>query len=449
MLLLPRNDAKRQSPSSGPGISQGHSGQGRGYLVSSTVQQRQPGIPQGIIVILAGFLPILAIVSMFPAVGAMIGHFAPIDPDAATKVPSMVTAPGLAIAVTALFMGLLVDRYGRRKLVLVSTFSYGFIGVIPFFLEDLDWIYASRLLLGFSEAAILTTVNTLIADYWAEEGRRRWLTLQGMIGPAFSSIMIFFAGTLTAWRWNGIFLLYLLAIPIAIAMWRYMYEPESDATVRRNLGMDETGEGTAFPWKTMFEIAILTLFSSAIYYVFIVNGSVVWEELGVTDPESIGQITALPTLFILVGAGLFWLLGRKGFSFRVQVATFLTLLGAGLALMGYTSNWQGMVAGMALQQTGAGMSILTLIAWAQSRLPFAHRGRGMGIWTATFFFGQFSSPLAVSALRGQLGSMQAAFAAMGLVAIAGAVIFFFALGRTRAEDEEQLVGAVAKEGPVP
>jgi len=419
-------------------------------LETANPATRTPGIPQGLTVILAGFLPILAIVSMFPAVGAMIGHFAPTDPTAPTKVPSMVTAPGLAIAVTALFMGMLVDKFGRRKLLLVSTFSYGIIGVIPFFLEDLDWIYASRLLLGFSEAAILTTVNTLIADYWAEEGRRRWLTLQGMVGPALSSIMIFFAGTLAAWKWNGIFLLYLVAIPIAIAMWRYMYEPESDATVRRNLGMDEAHSGIAsFPWASVLGIAVLTLFSSAIYYVFIVNGSVVWEELGIADPESIGQITALPSLFILAGAGIFWLLGRKGFSFRVQVATFLALLGAGLALMGLTSNWQGMIAGMALQQTGAGMTVITLIAWAQSRLPFQHRGRGMGVWTATFFFGQFSSPLLVSLLRTEMGSMQAAFLAMGLTSVVGAVIVLLILGRNNTPTEETVVETATENAKVP
>ncbi len=78
----------------------------------------------------------------------------------------------------------MVDKFGRRRLLIASTFSYGFIGVIPFFLEDLELIYASRLLLGVSEAAILTTVNTLIADYWDEGGRRRWLTLQGLVGPA-------------------------------------------------------------------------------------------------------------------------------------------------------------------------------------------------------------------------------------------------------------------------
>lgn len=386
-------------------------------------QHRQAGIPQGITVILTGFLPILAIVSMFPAVGAMISHFAPTDPNAAMKVPSMVTVPGLSISVVALFAGVLVDKYGRRKLLLVSTLTYGIIGAIPFFLDDLDMIYASRLLLGVSEAAILTTINTLIADYWDEAGRRRWLTLQGMVGPALSSIMIFFAGTLTAWRWNGIFLLYLLAIPIFFAMLKYLFEPESDATVRRNLGMDEDSAAAGgFPWAVIIGIGALTLFTSLIYYVFIVNGSLVWQELGVEDPESIGQITALPSLFILAGAAIFWVLGKKNVAKRWQLAIMLFFLGSGLALMGLTTNWQGMVAGMMLQQTGAGMAVPVLIAWAQSKLPYQHRGRGMGVWTATFFFGQFASPLVLGVIRGDSGTTQSAFLVAGCAAIIGGLV---------------------------
>lgn len=391
---------------------------------------RKPGLPQGLTVIVAGFLPILAIVSMFPAIPAIIGHFMPTDPSAATKVPSMVTAPGLTIALVALFAGAAVDRFGRRKLLLVATFFYGLIGAAPYLLKDLDAIYASRLLLGLSEAVILTTINTLIADYWDEAGRRKWLTLQGMVGPALSSGMIFFAGTLTAWHWNGIFLLYLLALPIFLAMLRYMYEPQSDATARRMLGMDEDGVAAkGFPWATMVGIAALTLFASAIYYVFIVNGATVWQELGVTDPASIGQITALPTLFILAGAGLFWWMGRRGVGIRWQIATVLALLGSGLALMGLTPNWQGMIAGMALQQTGAGMAIPTLIAWAQGQLPPTHRGRGMGIWTSTFFFGQFTSPLLVSVMRTTTGSMQGAFLSAGILSVVGAVVVLLVMAK--------------------
>lgn len=397
-------------------------------MASAPISGRKAGLPQGVTVIIAGFLPILAIVTMFPAIPAIIGHFAPTDPTAPTKVPSMVTAPGLTIALVALFAGLMVDRFGRRKLLLVSTFFYGLIGAAPFLLENLNVIYASRLLLGLCEAVILTTINTLIADYWPDDGRRKWLALQGLVGPALSSVMIFFAGTMTAWRWNGIFLLYLLAVPIWAAMVRWMFEPESDATVRMMLGMDEK-DTAGFPWSAMLGIAGLTLFSSAIYYVFIVNGATVWQELGVTDPESIGQITALPTLFILVGATLFWWLGAKGVGSPTLIAIFLGFLGAGLAAMGLALDWKGMILGMALQQTGAGMAIPTLIAWAQSKLPFAHRGRGMGIWTATFFFGQFSSPLLVSLLRGLTGTMQGAFLVAGIVSAAGAIVLLVLLSQ--------------------
>lgn len=398
-------------------------------MASAPISGRKAGLPQGVTVIIAGFLPILAIVTMFPAIPAIIGHFAPTDPTAPTKVPSMVTAPGLTIALVALFAGLMVDRFGRRKLLLVSTFFYGLIGAAPFLLENLNVIYASRLLLGLCEAVILTTVNTLIADYWPDDGRRKWLALQGLVGPALSSVMIFFAGTMTAWRWNGIFLLYLLAVPIWAAMVRWMFEPESDVTVRMMLGMDEK-DTEGFPWSAMLGIAGLTLFSSAIYYVFIVNGATVWQELGVTDPESIGQITALPTLFILVGATLFWWLGSKGVGSPTLIAIFLGFLGAGLAAMGLALDWKGMILGMALQQTGAGMAIPTLIAWAQSKLPFAHRGRGMGIWTATFFFGQFSSPLLVSLLRGLTGTMQGAFLVAGIVSAAGAIVLLVLLSQS-------------------
>lgn len=400
-------------------------------MAITSTADRKAGLAQGMTVIIAGFLPILAIVSMFPAIPAIIGHFAPSDQAAGLKVPSMVTAPGLTIAVVAMFAGLLVDRFGRRSLLLISTFFYGIVGTAPFFLDNLDAIYASRLLLGLCEAVILTTVNTLIADYWPEDGRRKWLALQGLVGPALSSLMIFFAGTMTAWRWNGIFLLYLLALPIWLAMLRWMFEPASDATVRRMLGMDEA-RAEGFPWGAMLGIAGLTLFTSAIYYVFIVNGATVWQELGVSDPQSIGQITALPTLFILVGAMLFWWLGNRGVGSPVLIAIFLGFLGAGLAAMGLAHDWKGMILGMALQQTGAGMAIPTLIAWAQSHLPFQHRGRGMGIWTATFFFGQFSSPLLVGLLRGALGTMQGAFLVAGIVSAVGALVLLAVLsGRSK------------------
>jgi MFS family permease len=96
---------------------------------------------------------------------------------------------------------------------------------LPFFLENLDVIFASRLLLGVCEAGILTIVNTLIADYWEDGERRTWLMLQGLVGPLFQSLVFLLVAAVAAWRWNGSFLVYLVALPIFVAMYLCIFEP--------------------------------------------------------------------------------------------------------------------------------------------------------------------------------------------------------------------------------
>lgn len=379
---------------------------------------RRAGPAQGITLVTVAFLPIVAIVSMFPAVPAIIDHFAAHDPSAIAKVPALVSAPGLTIAVLSLFAGLLVDRFGRRKLLLLATALYGFVGVAPYFLDSINQIYLSRLALGVAEAAILTTANTLVGDYWNPQDRRFWLTMQGLVGPFLGSAVILLSGYLTAARWNGIFLVYAIGFPAFVASLIFLYEPASDATARQMLGMDETAG--RFPWNAVLTYAGVTLLGSALYYVFIINGGLVWQEIGVRDPAAIGRLTTIPSLFVMVGAGLFWFTGR--FGIRWQLFALFALLGGGLTMIGLIHDWRGMVIGMAIQQTGAGMAVPCLIAWAQNHLPYAHRGRGMGIWTSCFFFGQFTSPMLVSLLRQATGHMQGAFFVAGLFGLACAVV---------------------------
>ena len=388
-------------------------------------------IPQGLIIVFAGFLPIFAIVSMFPAIPAIIDHFAA-DPDARWKVPMMVSAPGLTIALVAPFAGFFVDRFGRRPLVIGATLLYGVVGTAPFFLDSLDALIACRLLLGVAEAAILTIVNTLIADYWDDRGRKDWLFLQGICGPFFASGVILLSGIASAARWNGIFLVYAVAFPIFIGMVAWLFEPRrADGATIADIARAEDAPRTPFPAASVALIGVVTLVASALYYVFIISGSLAWREVGVMDPARIGQLTAIPSLFVMLGALIFRLMGGK--PHKAQLATFFGLMGLGLAGIGLAPDWRWLVAAVIVQQTGAGMAVPTIIAWAQSKLPFEHRGRGMGIWTACFFFGQFSSPWLVHQTENLVGTMQGAFLAAGLVGIVVAIV----IGLTRTPHRPQ------------
>lgn len=378
--------------------------------------------PQGMTIVIAAFLPIIAIVAMGPAVPAMIEHFAN-DPEARAKVPAMIGAPGLTMAILAPFAGLLVDRFGRRRLLLICTAFYGVFGAAPLFLNDLDHIYTSRLLLGVSEAGILTAVNTLIGDYWDDKGRKNWLFLQGLLGPFLAGIVALIVGYATQVQWNGVFFVYLVAFPIWAAMLVWLFEParrDQPAEQPVALAAPVPEVRPAMPWLTLVQIASVTFFVSMLYYVFIINGALVFSEVGVTDSRAYAGIIFIPQFFILAGAFLFRLLAHRGNL--VLIATFLVLLGGGLAGMGLATSATGMAIALVVQQTAAGMTVPSLISWAQSKLDFAHRGIGMGVWTAGFFLAQSQSPRLVHLLDAQTGSMQGAFLVAGLVGLGGAAM---------------------------
>lgn len=374
--------------------------------------------PQGVIVVIAAFLPIIAIVAMGPVVPTLIGHFAD-NPDARWMVPTMVGAPGLAIALISPFAGLLVDRFGRRKLLLVSTLLYGVFGSAPFFLDDLNQIFASRLLMGVTEAGILTVVNTLIGDYWDESGRKNWLFLQGLLGPFLAGFVQLLTGYSANLQWNGVFLVYLVAFPVWAAMLVWLFEPKRE-TGDAPASTEAVAAPTQFPVGEAAIVAAVTLFVSLLYYVFIINGALAFAEVGVADPFRYSQLIFWPSQCVLLGAAVYRLLADRPNT--VQIAVLLALMGTGLAGIGSAASVPMVLASLVIQQTAAGMAVPTLIGWAQTKFSFANRGRGMGVWNFAFFFSQAASPFLVGQISGALGSMQAAFLVAGVAGIAGALV---------------------------
>lgn len=381
---------------------------------------RKAGIPQGATIVLAGFLPILAIVTLTVAVPSIIGHFEHVE-NARLLGPVLVSAPGLTIAIFAPLMGYFVDRFGRRPMMVWATLLYGASGVAPFFLNDLYQIIGSRLVLGVAEAAILTIINTLIADYWDEKGRRTWLTAQGVIGPVLAAIVIAASGYLTEFRWNGVFLVYAIAFPLFVAMLAFLFEPTRQMAVHSE---KEAGDKLNLPLAAT--VFLVTLALSSLYYVWIIQGGRAFNEVGVSDPSDLGLLFSAVSLGVPVGAIFFGLLSSRLMP-PLQLLITFSLLGVGLAIIGAAQSPQLMVGGLIIQQFAAGMSVPTLLLWVQGLFPYAVRGRAVGLWSSAFFLGQFSSPFMVDFARGVAGSVKGAFFAAGVagVAIAAGIFVFY------------------------
>ncbi len=373
---------------------------------------RRAGIGQGVTVMFAAFLPILAIVGLAPAVPNIIAAFKDM-PNATTLVPLAVTAPGLMIALFSPLMGWIADRHGRRKLLLGATLAYGVIGLIPLFVGSIEALIGSRLALGICEAAILTVTNTLIGDYFSHDERRGWLTFQGVIGPIFGTGTVFLAGFLAAQSWQLPFAIYAVAFPISLLMLIFLFEPD----VRAEAIADQQ-VSTPFPWRRVLVSCGFTLFAAALYYVYIVQIGRAFGEVGVTSAADVGILISIASIGVVLGALLFQWVSRR-FTSDLQLLIFLSLLGIGLLGIGLSHDATTMTAFAFVQQLGAGILIPALVLWTVSHLPAEHRGRGMGIWSGCFFLGQFVSPLLVSGTELLSGSMREAFLILGVVSVAG------------------------------
>lgn len=374
-------------------------------------QPRQADWRQGWILVISGFLPVMAIIALAPTLPTLLGHFRDV-PNAGLMVPLLITAPSACIALFAPGAGVIADRFGRRKLLLWSMAFYGAGGLVPFFIDNFWAVVAGRFVIGFGEAGVLTVVNTLLADYFEEKARHRWLMIQGVVGSVLGTVTIASSGFLAAQGWQYPFLVYAVAIPILLASLALLFEPEP----RRKHAHAAQAATSPFPYAVALMVCGVTVLLSTIYYVQVINFSVLLKDLGVSDPKSIGLSMALPSIGVPLGAVLFKMTTRYGAGAQI----FLVFLGyaIGLAGIGLAPDYKVALAFAFVQQLANGLIVPSLIAWAQSKFSFEHRGRGMGWWASSFFVAQFLSPAVVNVMRGAVGNLQGAFLAFGLIAAA-------------------------------
>ncbi|MFD8653773.1 MFS transporter [Streptomyces mirabilis] len=363
-------------------------------------------------------LPILGAVLIAPVLPKMQEHFADV-PGAAALVPMALTVPALALGLLAPFAGVIVDRLGRKRLLIVATALYAVFGTAPLWLKSLGAIVASRALVGIAEAAIMTCCTTLIGDYYTGRVRDRYLALQTMCASASATAFFVIGGATGSAGWRTPFWIYAVSLLIAPLMAIGLPKPTAATGAAA-----EDGEGTdttaapkrSFPFRQLAGICGLTMFGALVFYTVPVEMAYLLDDLGVTATSVIGPATAIASAATVAGAITFAKLrGAPG----PRLPLVFALCAAGFAVMWLANSAPLLIAGAVLNCLGTGLLLPSLLTIAMSKLDFSDRGRGTGLWTASFFIGQFICPLVLIAAESALGTLAAA---VGLLGLASAVI---------------------------
>ncbi|MCC9710289.1 MFS transporter [Streptomyces sp. MNU76] len=139
------------------------------------------------------------------------------------------------------------------------------------------------------------------------------------------------------------------------------------------------------------------------------------DDMGVTNPAVIGLATAASSAAVVIGAVVF---AKADRSPQAWLPTAFGLSALGFAVIWLAPNPVVLTIGAVINCLGSGIMLPSLLTLAMSKLHYADRGRGTGLWTGSFFLGQFISPLVVLALTPAVGTLANA---VGVLALAGAV----------------------------
>jgi MFS family permease len=360
-------------------------------------------MPQSVLLLLGSCLPVLGAVLLAPVLPRMQAHFAE-TPGAAVLVPVALTLPALMIAVLAPFAGMIVDRVGRKPLLLMAMLLYTVCGTLPLWLESLEAIVISRGGIGLAEAGIMTCCTTLMGDYYQGGRRERLFALQMVATSLSAALFMGVGGYLGQDSWRTPFRLYAVGLVFLPLMAFWLWEPVSQK-------VSEQG-GAPMPWSRLRPLLGLALLAGLSLFIVPVQAGYLLNLLGVDSPQQIGMTMGGNQLGVVLGALSFRLIGSARPA-RLLLLAF-ALAGTGGLLMAAAGSHRTLSMAVFINGLGIGLMLPTLITRIMALVDFNQRGRASGFFTAAIFAGEFISPLVVLMMtQGASSALPTALAIIG------------------------------------
>lgn len=353
-----------------------------------------------ITLLLISTLTVMAGATIAPSLPAMGKYFSDV-PNVDYLVRLALTLPALLIALGAPLVGVIIDRLGRKPLLIVALILYGFAGSSGLILDSLNLILISRVGLGISVAGIMTTATTLIADYYVGDSRANFLGLQAGFMGLGGVIFLSLGGILADINWRLPFAIYLFSLVLVGLALLFLPEPERNlATQNSNSSNVETSQN--FPLKLVLITYGLGVISQIVFYLIPVQLPFYLQQLFAANASQSGLAIAVATLTSAI-VSLAYRQIKARLSFLAIYSMAFLNLGIGYLLISLGNVYPVVILGLGIAGAGLGLIMPNMNLCLVSISPDAIRGRILSGVTTSIFLGQFLSPLVSQPLSNIVG----------------------------------------------
>jgi MFS family permease len=321
-------------------------------------------------------------------------------------------------------LGILADRFGRRRILVPSLFVFGIFGSACAFTNDFTLLLVLRFLQGAGAAALGSINLTIIGDLYSGRERAAAMGYNSSVLSIGTASYPAIGGAVAVLGWQYPFLFSLIAIPIGILVIVRMKSPEPVSTQRFGEYMTHTLRLISTREMRGLFLASLTCFIM-IYGPYLTYFPFLAEKYISHSPVVIGAFmsftsasTALTSLF----------LGRMAHRFteRKLIKVAFLIYAAAMLVLALTGSVPFIAAALVLAGIAGGISIPAVQSVIAGLAPLEQRGAFMSVNGMVIRMGQTFGPL-VAALAFSLWGLHGTFLAGSAISLSVLGMLFFLL----------------------
>ncbi|WP_235893973.1 MFS transporter [Oceanidesulfovibrio indonesiensis] len=328
------------------------------------------------------------------------------------------TIPGVVLTPV---MGVLADRYGRKRTIVPSLILFGLAGFACGFARDFTLLLALRFLQGVGAAALGALNITIIGDLFSGTRRATALGLNASVLALAVAAYPILGGSLAYFGWFAPFFLPVLAVPLGLIVLTRLDNPEP--TEHQKLG-----EYFLAIWAGIRNPQVLGLLLATMATFMIIYGPVLTylpvylNEVFNASSFSIGCIISAASLMTALVASQLGRLAARFSERRLFKVAFLVYAIA-CALLPHMDGLWWYILPIALFGLGQGLNLPSVQSLLTAYAPMEQRGAFMAVNGMALRLGQTIGPLVMGGLYAVFG-MEGVFYGGSVVAL---VMFFSAL----------------------
>jgi MFS family permease len=371
----------------------------------------EPGAIEGALLVMTCWCTVLASGVLSPVLPQVAHRFADL-PHVELLIGLVATMPALMVSLSAIPMGWLADRLGHRNVLFGALLLYGIAGIVPFWLQGIWSIIATRAFVGLGEAGAMITGTALIGLRFRGPRRGRWLAAQIATSNILGIFALQLGGFLGLLDWHTPFLAYTFALLLLAPSLYFVKSPDQIANPTVNPS-SRFARGAAKATAILCGMEVIGIFAM---FTIIIQMAFLFQQRGAVNSADIGIGLSCGAAGLAIGATSSGALAQIDWLWRTMIG-FLSA-GAGFLGVAFVTGYWVTSATLALAGFGVGLTVPALLNALVAVVPHQVLGRAIGFWTAATFIPQFLNPPIFLILRQLVGTQSRAIGFIGIFMLA-------------------------------